>query len=394
MVKITEELVRKRSEHNERMISTLEELSLHQENIEKIEYLHNWCRDLKILLLQSNLISKIENLFKLKRLQYLNLAINNIEVIENLHQLESLEKLDLTLNFIGELTSVENLRENYNLRELILTGNPCVDFKGYRDFVTSTLPQITHLDCVEVTRTERIKAEKKHTEIRQEIIQQQAKYKIRRDEQKVRVMQQLEEEAQSRQHLPEEERIKQFWNSKSEHSPEIRMEIAKNHVKAQKSSPSSDPLAPPKRTLKLFSTSGRPFCLNEPKIEFNFRDEPDKFELDLMVYRFLDTAHLSVDVQPNYVRVSVKKKIFQLALDEEVKCEESSSQRSDITGHLMIKMPKLHGKIAKPQSGCLKETSQESAQATKDSMANSKSCVDYKNIIVQEMADDDVPDLV
>lgn len=58
-VAVSEDLVRKRSEHNECVISTLEELSLHQEDIEKIQHLQNWCRDLKILLLQSNLISKI-----------------------------------------------------------------------------------------------------------------------------------------------------------------------------------------------------------------------------------------------------------------------------------------------------------------------------------------------
>ncbi|KAL4132362.1 hypothetical protein QTP88_009524 [Uroleucon formosanum] len=49
----------KRSEHNEGEIGTLEEISLHQEDITKIENLQNWCKDLKILLLQSNLIFKI-----------------------------------------------------------------------------------------------------------------------------------------------------------------------------------------------------------------------------------------------------------------------------------------------------------------------------------------------
>lgn len=66
-----------------------------------------------------------ENLNKLKKLEYLNLAINNIEKIENLSQCESLQKLDLTLNFIGELSSVESLQSNIHLEELFLTGNPC-----------------------------------------------------------------------------------------------------------------------------------------------------------------------------------------------------------------------------------------------------------------------------
>jgi protein TilB len=110
MPRITMDLLRKRSEHNEGEISTLEEISLHQENIEKIDLLNQACRNLKILLLQYNLISKIENLHKLKQLEYLNLALNNIEIIENLEGLESLKKLDLTINFIGDLKGVKTLR--------------------------------------------------------------------------------------------------------------------------------------------------------------------------------------------------------------------------------------------------------------------------------------------
>lgn len=59
LILVTVDLVRKRSEHNEGEISTLEEIALHQENIDRIEGLDKWCRDLKILLLQSNLIPKI-----------------------------------------------------------------------------------------------------------------------------------------------------------------------------------------------------------------------------------------------------------------------------------------------------------------------------------------------
>ncbi|CAG7817775.1 unnamed protein product [Allacma fusca] len=61
MSRITIELLRKRVEHNEGEIQTVEELALHQEKIEKLENLDKWCRKLKILLLQNNLISKIEN---------------------------------------------------------------------------------------------------------------------------------------------------------------------------------------------------------------------------------------------------------------------------------------------------------------------------------------------
>lgn len=203
-------MVRKRSEHNECIIGTLEELTLHQEDIEKIEHIQNWCRDLKILLLQSNLISKIENLHKLKKLEYLNLSLNNIEIIENLEQLESLTKLDLTLNFIGHLQSVANLRDNYNLRELILTGNYCSNYVGYRNFVIGTLPQLESLDGNEIVRGDRIIANNEYNECLKVIIQQQIEQQIKRDEQKIRVARTQEENAKSYIGLTEDEINERF----------------------------------------------------------------------------------------------------------------------------------------------------------------------------------------
>lgn len=50
----------------------------------RIEHLDRWCKRLKILYLQNNLIPRVENVARLKELQYLNLALNNVEKIENL----------------------------------------------------------------------------------------------------------------------------------------------------------------------------------------------------------------------------------------------------------------------------------------------------------------------
>jgi len=61
MSNITRDLLRKRAEHNEGMISTMEELTLHQEELMTIdECLGQSCRQLKILLLQNNIINKME----------------------------------------------------------------------------------------------------------------------------------------------------------------------------------------------------------------------------------------------------------------------------------------------------------------------------------------------
>ncbi|XP_017869744.1 PREDICTED: protein tilB [Drosophila arizonae] len=344
MVRITEELVRKKSEHNERLISTLEELSLHQEDIERIEHIQNWCRDLKILLLQSNLIGRLENLFKLKRLEYLNVAVNNIERIENLESLESLNKLDLTLNFIGELTSIESLIGNYNLRELILIGNPCVEYPHYRDYVVGTLLQLHSFDCKEILPTERLQAQRLVQQHRAVIVQCQAAQAIERDEQRIRVAEQQQQLAKQCADMEdEEERRRTFWNSKSEHCPEIRTEIARQHrLGREKHEPAPNPLTTNlKRKPNLFAPCGRPYNINQGKLPFNFQDEADHYSLLLEVYKHLDTSLIDVDVETNYVRVTVKGKIFQIAYNEEVKPDESIVQRSQITGHLQITLKKL-----------------------------------------------------
>ena len=120
-------MLRSRAEHNEGRVTTLEEVSLHQQNIEKIELLNQACRQLRILYLQNNVIGKLQNLHRLKRLEYLNVALNNLRRVENLQGLESLQNLDLTMNFIDRagLLSLHSLRRNEGLRDLYMVGNPC-----------------------------------------------------------------------------------------------------------------------------------------------------------------------------------------------------------------------------------------------------------------------------
>ena len=47
-------------------------------------------------------------------------------------------------------------------------------------------------------------------------------------------------------------------------------------------------------------------------------------------------------MQPWYVRVTIKGKILQIVLYEEVNAEKSFAQRSQITGHLVVTMPRVN----------------------------------------------------
>ncbi|XP_069455974.1 dynein axonemal assembly factor 11 isoform X2 [Ovis canadensis] len=194
MGRITEDLIRRNAEHNDCVIFSLEELSLHQQEIERLEHIDKWCRDLKILYLQNNLIGKIENVSKLKKLEYLNLALNNIEKIENLEGCEGLTKLDLTVNFIGELSSVKTLQGNIHLKELFLMGNPCADFDGYRQFVVATLQQLKWLDGKEIERSERIQALQNFPVVEQQIREQEKAYCLKRAKDKEEAQRKLKEE--------------------------------------------------------------------------------------------------------------------------------------------------------------------------------------------------------
>ncbi|XP_068036932.1 dynein axonemal assembly factor 11 isoform X3 [Anomalospiza imberbis] len=350
---VTEDLVRRRAEHNNCEIFSLEEISLHQQEIEKLEHLDKWCRDLKILYLQNNLIPKIENVGKLKKLEYLNVALNNIERIENLEGCEELKKLDLTANFIGELSSIESLKCNIHLKELFLMGNPCTEFEGYRQFVVATLQQLKYLDSKEIERSERIKALQNYPEVKWKIREQEQAYLLKRAREKEEAQRRMQERKDEKQKqmdselgfdspdspqekpnqaegggqrercrtVENDDEDRKFWEEPTPYTPESRLET---HRYIEEKRRAKDNVRESKKREKtawtLVTAEGKVLNVNVPK--------------------HLDTSLLDVDVQPTYIRVLVKGKPFQLVLPEEVKPDSSSAKRSQTTGHLVVTMPK------------------------------------------------------
>ncbi|XP_045907749.1 dynein axonemal assembly factor 11 isoform X2 [Micropterus dolomieu] len=385
MVYITEDMVRRRAEHNECEIFSLEEVSLHQQDIERIEHLDRWCRDLRILYLQNNLIPRIENLSRLKKLEYLNLALNNIEVIENLEGCESLQKLDLTVNFVGRVSSVESLKHNVHLTELFLVGNPCTEFEGYRQYVVASLPQLKRLDGTEISRSERIRACQRLEEVKRQVWEQEKEYLKRRAMEKEEAQRKEAGEQKGNEErkpgfdgrwytdinntvpglgenkenqegeekpntmspdLDDEWREREFWHTPCSFTPESRLE-AHQHLEEKRKAKEKEKEKKPKAPRTLITADGRVMNVNEPKLDFSLsEDEEDNtIVLDLAVYRHLDTSLIDVDVQPTYARVVVKGKIFQMVLPAEVKPDSSTAHRSQTTGHLVLTMPRAEGEI-------------------------------------------------
>ncbi|XP_016385320.1 protein tilB homolog [Sinocyclocheilus rhinocerous] len=351
MVRISEDLIRRRAEHNNGEIFSLEEVSLHQQDIERIEHIDKWCRDLKILYLQNNLIPKIG--------------------------CESLQKLDLTVNFVGKLSSVESLKQNVLLRELYLVGNPCTEFHGYRQYVVSCLPQLQWLDGKEIRRGERIQALQELDAVRRHVLEQEAEYLEKREEQKIsglkettekqedpQINQLLSENQNGTHQNPEssskahtEDKEKEFWEKPCPFTPESRLE-AHRHLEDKRRAKEKEREKPKTKTPRtLITADGRVLNINEPKLDFSLtEDENNCMRLEIHVYRHMDTSLLDVDVQPTYVRVTVKGKVFQLVLPAEVTPDSSTAQRSQTTGHLLLILPLAHGEI-KPKKPIARPTS-------------------------------------
>ena len=57
-----------------------------------------------------------------------------------------------------QVTSLCELRYVLSLWCRFLTGNPCTEYEGYREYVVGTLLQLKWLDGTEITKSERIRA--------------------------------------------------------------------------------------------------------------------------------------------------------------------------------------------------------------------------------------------
>ncbi|KNC55146.1 leucine rich repeat containing 6 [Thecamonas trahens ATCC 50062] len=316
MTRITLELLRKRSEHNDKVLSTLKEITLHQFEIKKIELIDNVCRELEILYLQNNVIRKIENLSRLRALRYLQLSLNNVSVIENLEGCESLYKLDLTCNFVEDPTCIAVLTANEQLRHLFLVGNPVAKYPMYREYVLSVLPRLESLDGTDVSREEVILAAQQADEAAAAVAQAYAERLA------ARAAGELKE-------LTPDEREEIYAEVEAE---KAEKEAARNPFPIEKK---------PDRVVPIYKDDGRVYQCNWGKYAFKLVDDDEALAsvLEVRISKFLDTSLIDVDVQPDYIRVTIKGKVLQLALDVEVQSDKVVAQRSQATGNLVVTMP-------------------------------------------------------
>ncbi|DBA84926.1 TPA: hypothetical protein ACH3X2_005668 [Trebouxia sp. C0005] len=351
MTIITQDLVRKRAEHNDGILATLEEVSLHQLNIEKIELLGHTCKHLRILYLQSNLIARLENLHKLKELEYLNMAVNNLTKIQNLQRCESLQKLDLTVNFLDKagLLSVQSLQHNDHLAELYLLGNPCAEWHGYRSFVVGSLPQLRKLDGQQIPPSEGIAARQMLPGLLQQLRQELLAEGIDPDK-----AAQVEDDSLTSDDIAETGYQDESGEMRRPWCPATRIlehresqaqeaEAASRRKAQQQSYCNPDDMKTQLREDFPVIQEGEDMRQkNEGKWEFTLQDSAcgAAVELDVEIGRYMDTSLVKADVQPLFVRLLIKGRLLQLRLPCEVRPDSSKAERSAATGHLLLTMPK------------------------------------------------------
>ena len=135
-----------------------------------------------------------------------------------------------------------------------------------------------------------------------------------------------------------DEKRKNFYNSESKHTPEYRRESQrfrelleeedekkKNEEVTLGGYEDDMDYRKSKKPRKLFDDkSGRAFNVNEAQIDFIYNDhDPNYLTVELELWKHLDSSYIEdLNVEPTYLRVRIKGKIFQLRFLEEVYCSD------------------------------------------------------------------------
>jgi len=221
-----------------------------------------------------------------------------------------------------------NLKANIMLEDLYLSGNPCEDWPGFKQYVIAHLPRLKQLDGKMVLPHERIKARQLLPQLTQDL-----EKAIERN---------LAKKAAAAG-IPVSEGAYTI-----ESRNEMYLEMAKQKEEKEKNERrrmqgECKPKAEPPGVL---NARGEIRQCNEGKYDFELDDHttPGYVIFELAVPKYLETQSLDVDVQPDYVRCVVKDKVTQLKLPQEISPDGSKVQRSKTTGSLRVEMP-----IANPE---------------------------------------------
>merc|ERR1711865_81699 len=198
---------------------------------------------------------------------------------------------------------------NEHLEEMYLTGNPCTSIEGYRMFVVALLPQLQQLDGEDVKPSERTEARQQFSRIKRLV-----------------------------EHIAAEEELLPEPVSESDSEDEVEPEPEPS--KFEGFGKTATVKAPTPSINK--AADGRVRQCNQGGYKFSIDETDEEVIVEVGVSKFLDTSLIDTDIHPDFVRVTIKGKVLQLVLPCEIRTDTASCQRSNTTGALMLRCPRVH----------------------------------------------------
>lgn len=114
---------------------------------------------IKNLNLWGNDLDDISIVHQMSALEVLSLSVNNISSLRDVQNCYNLKELYLRKNQISDINEVRYLQPLRRLKILWLGENPIAEIPGYRYFVIKCLPQIEKLDNDNISADDKMKAD-------------------------------------------------------------------------------------------------------------------------------------------------------------------------------------------------------------------------------------------
>ena len=257
------------------------------------------------------------------------------------------------------------------------------------------VPQLKQLDSKDVTHTERLEAfqelssllEEMKTAIENKLYQKPSAYTKEARIEMAKENERIQEEKDKEKREQEE---KQYGNSYSGIKKPVNVPV--------------------------YNEKGDVRQCNQGGYEYQFYEKNEKgrqiIVLEVNVPKYLDTSKIDVDLNPTYVRMTIKGKILQLSFPCEILVDESQAKRSQTTGSLQILMPKQKNTLIpyfflkeeleqKKGNNKKSETNTENLKKTEESEENNQETLEKNKKIInntkllddEEIDDSDVPPL-
>ncbi|XP_056313140.1 centriolin [Danio aesculapii] len=226
------------SDHQFRYIENLDKcerlqvLNLSNNRIERIEKLEKLCQ-LRELHLSKNRIQKVEGLEHMTKLQVLNLAFNNIEDLPVWFgkKLRSLQTVNLQSNNISSLHELAKLKPLNNLTCLTLAENPVSNLAHYHLFLIFKLRSLEILDGKPISPQDREQAHQRFHMEEVERLEQELELRAeetdRLQRERTVALEQLEHQETVNQNLRQQNQEQQHSHEELQRELDTKSELLK-----------------------------------------------------------------------------------------------------------------------------------------------------------------------